>query len=432
MSNLIKSKSTLAMLGGSPTIEQQIQTFNSISSEEKAAVIQFLDSGHPLSGFYGSAQPKFFGGPTVVEFEDAWRKKFGFEHVVSVNSATSGLIAAMGAIGIGPGDEVIVPPYTMSATAIAPLFYGGIPIFVDIEDEYFCLDVSKLRDAITHKTKAIIAVNLWGHPARLAELRSLADEHGIFLVEDNAQALLADEDECWTGSVGHIGVFSLNVHKHIQTGEGGMCVTASKELADRLKLIRNHGENVVDWLEVDDISNLIGFNFRQSEISAAIGLSQMTKIDYLVDRCRKVGRTLSDGLRDLPGIAVPAVREGCSHSYFMWSLKFDEKVVGCSREAFVSALKAEGFPAAQGYVAPLYNLPLFRKRIAIGKSGYPFNLSDTQYRDGMCPVTERMHTKEIIQYQPVSWDPSEEQVLQMIEAVRKVHRHSSLLAQGKN
>src|SRR5690606_31165854 len=111
---------------------------NCIGAEEKQAVMQFMDTGQPLSGFYGSAQPKFFGGPEVRAFEQAWAGRFGSGHVISVNSATSGLIAAMGAIGVEPGDEVIVPPYTMSATAIAPLVYGGIPVFVDIEDEYFC------------------------------------------------------------------------------------------------------------------------------------------------------------------------------------------------------------------------------------------------------------------------------------------------------
>ena len=124
--------------------------------------------------------------------------------------------------------------------AVSPLFYGGIPVFVDIENDYFCLDVNKVAERITDKTRAIIAVNLFGHPAQLIELRRLADSKGIYLIEDNAQAPLAHENGSQTGTIGHIGVASLNYHKHIHTGEGGVCTTNDDNLAQRLMLIRNH------------------------------------------------------------------------------------------------------------------------------------------------------------------------------------------------
>lgn len=415
--------STLALHGGSKAVQQEIPAFISIGSEEKRAVIDFLDRKLPLSGFHGSARPSFFGGPEVQDFETAWQTTFKCKHAISVNSATSGLMAAMGAIGIEPGDEVIVPPYTMSATAIAPLVYGGIPVFVDIEDQYFCLDIEKVKQAITPRTRAILVVNLWGHPAALKELRALADEKGLYLVEDNAQALAATEDGAFAGTIGHIGIFSMNVHKHIQSGEGGVCVTENDHLAQRLQLIRNHGENVTTWLEVEDIANIIGFNFRQTEIGAAIAHAQLKKLTPMVERCHQIAGQLTEGLKDLEGIITPAVRPGCTHSYFMWSIRYQAEILGAPRERFVEALQAEGLPVAQGYVPPLYRLPLFRKRIAIGTQGFPFTLSDIKYHDGLCPVTERLHEKEIIQYQPVAWDPSPEQVEQMIEAFRKVHKH---------
>jgi len=206
------------------------------------------------------------------------------KHTVSMNSATSGLFAAMGAVGIGPGDEVIVPPYTMSATAMAPLIYGGIPVFADIEEKTFGLDPAAVRKAVTPRTKAIIAVNLFGHPARLDELLEIAKERHLFLVEDNAQGPLAEDQGRYAGTLGHIGVFSLNYHKHIHTGEGGMCVTQDDDLALRLQLIRNHGENAVGPLETSDLTNLIGFNFRMTEIQAAIGIEQLKSIDEHVGR----------------------------------------------------------------------------------------------------------------------------------------------------
>lgn len=421
--------SKLAIFGGEPAVKRPLDAFNAIGPEEKAAVINFLDQGTVLSGFHGSARPSFFGGEQVVAFEAAWNARFGTKHSISVNSATSGLMAAMGAIGIGPGDEVIVPPYTMTATAVAPLVYGGIPVFVDIDPDYFCLDPVLVEQAITPATKAIIAVNLFGHPAELTSLRALADAKGLYLIEDNAQAVIAEEDGKLAGTIGHIGVYSLNVHKHIQVGEGGVCVTNDPELALRLQLIRNHGENVTDWLNVKDLSNLVGFNYRMTEITAAMARVQLEKVDALVERVERVCNTFTQGLSDLTGLTPPKVRQGCRHTYYMWSAKFDTALVGTTREKFSNALAAEGFPNAGGYVKPIYQIPMFQQRIAIGKNGFPFNAGAQQrpYPQGLCPVTERMHTKELIQFQPVSWNVDATQTEMLIEAVRKVHRNAAAL-----
>lgn len=421
--------SKLAILGGEPAVKRPLGAFNSIGAEEKAAVIEFLDKGIVLSGFHGSARPSFFGGEQVLAFEAAWKARMGTRHAVSVNSATSGLMAAMGAIGIGPGDEVIVPPYTMTASALAPLVYGGIPVFVDIEPDYFCLDPVLVEQAITPATKAILAANLFGHPAELKRLRALADARGLYLIEDNAQAVIAEEDGKLAGTVGHIGIYSLNVHKHIQVGEGGVCVTEDDNLALRLQLIRNHGENVIDWLNVKDLTNLIGYNYRMTEITAAMARVQLDKVDRLVERVERVCNALTAGLSDLEGLTPPAIRPGCRHNYYMWSAKFDAAAVGASREQFCKALAAEGFPNAGGYVKPIYQIPMFQQRIAIGSQGFPFNTAARQqsYAKELCPVTERMHERELVQFQPVSWDVDEEQTEMLIEAVRKVHRNAQAL-----
>ncbi|MDR7306033.1 DegT/DnrJ/EryC1/StrS family aminotransferase [Rhodoferax saidenbachensis] len=416
--------SKLAILGGEPAVKRPLGVFNAIGPEEKAAVVDFLDKGTVLSGFHGSARPSFFGGEQVQAFEAAWSARFKTKHSISVNSATSGLMAAMGAIGIGPGDEVIVPPYTMTATAVAPLIYGGIPVFVDIDPDYFCLDPVLVEKAITPATKAIIAVNLFGHPAELTRLRALADAKGLYLIEDNAQAVIAEEDGKLAGTIGHIGIYSLNVHKHIQVGEGGVCVTASDDLALRLQLIRNHGENVIDWLDVKELSNLVGFNYRMTEITAAMARAQLKKVDVLVERVERVCHALTAGLSDLPGLTPPKVRTGCRHNYYMWSARFDAAIIGTTREKFSQALEKEGFPNAGGYVRPIYQIPMFQRQIAIGKNGFPFNLVGKTYSEGLCLVTEKMHKKELLQFQPVSWDVDEDQVAMLIEAVRKVYQQA--------
>jgi perosamine synthetase len=423
-----KMPELLAIHGGSPAVRRPLKPFSGIGSHERDAVLRFLDRGTPLSGFHGSAQPTFFGGPEVKAFEAAWCKRFDVEHAISVNSATSALIAAMGAIGIGPGDEVITSPYTMTATAVAPLFYGGIPVFADIEPDYFCLDVGSVERAITPRTRAILAVNIFGHPAELRKLRALAEARGLYLVEDNAQAVLAEEEGRLAGTIGHIGIYSLNIHKHIQTGEGGVCVTNDSALAKRLQLIRNHGENVIDWLGVEDLTNIVGFNFRMSEFSAVMGLAQLERIDELVERAESIAKRLTEGTSNLAGFVAPAVRAGCRHNYFMWSAKIDSGAIGASRGAFSKALTAEGFPNAEGYVEPIYRIPMFQKRIAIGRGGFPFNLTDRVYPNGLCPIAEAMRETHVLQFQPVSWDADGGQVEMMIEAIHKVHKAREWLA----
>jgi dTDP-4-amino-4,6-dideoxygalactose transaminase len=418
---------TLAIMGGPPSVSRPLKPFNGIGESEREAILGFLDCGVPLSGFHGSPRPSFFGGPEVRAFEAEWCERFGVAHAVSVNSATSALIAAMGAIGISPGDEVITTPYTMSATAIAPLFYGGIPVFADIDAEHFCLDPQAVERAITPATRAIIAVNLFGHPAEVTKLRAIADARGLFLIEDNAQSVLAEENGHLAGTVGHIGIYSLNVHKHIQTGEGGICVTADSKLAQRLQLIRNHGETVVEWLAVDDLTNIVGFNMRMTELSAAVGRAQLAHIDALVGRAERIGRRLTEGTSDLAGLSPPTVRKGCRHNYFMWSFKIDPDILGIPRGTFSRALAAEGFPNAEGYVEPIYLMPMFQRRIAIGRHGFPFTLCGRHYPKGLCPVAEALHEVQLLQFQPVSWSADDEQIEMLIDAVRKVCMNASEL-----
>jgi perosamine synthetase len=415
-----KMTSKLAIFGGSPVLPAPLKPYRSIGAAEVEAVKRVAEAGC-LSGFYGSAGPEFLGGPMVQRFEENWRQFFGTRHAVSVNSATSGLFAAMGAIGLSPGDEVIVPPYTMSATAMAPLLYGGIPVFADVDRETYTLDLAAVEAAISPKTRAILVVNLFGQPARLRELRTLADQRGLFLVEDNAQSPLATEGGRYAATVGHIGIFSLNYHKHIHTGEGGICVTDDDDLAHRLQLIRNHAESVVADAGVSNLVNMVGFNFRLSELSAAVGIEQLRDAETHVGRREHIGRRLSDGVAGLEGLHAPIHRDDCRHVYYVWAPRTDAAELGATRTQFSKALAAEGFPHFSGYVAPLYRLPLFRNRIAFGRDGYPFNLSSVRYDDGSCPVTESLHEHELFGFEPCAYDLSDADIDLLIEAIRKVH-----------
>lgn len=371
-----------------------LKLYQSMGEEEAQVAAQVVRSG-TLSGFFGSPGPEFNGGQKVKEFEVAWGKRFDVSHVVSVNSASSGLLAALSAVGVKSGDEVIVPPLTMSATAVMPLVYGAKIVFVDVEKETGCLSVEAVAAALTRKTRAIIAVNLFGHPARLAELRQLADKAGIYLIEDNAQGPLAKEGKQYAGTIGHIGVFSLNYHKHIHTGEGGMCVTHDVKLAERLRLLRNHGEN---------IENIIGFNFRLTEIQAAIGLVQLSKIDERLKFIHHAAHRLTAKLSDIPGLTPPTVRSGCQHVYYVWMARWDEAVTGISRAAFCQTLTKQGVPVMEGYVAPLYTLPLFA-----GK-----------YQKGLCPVAEQLTGRNWIGLEMCRYNWTDEAVDQIVSVIKEV------------
>ena len=242
--------------------------------------MKVLDGG-VLSGFLGTWSAAFYGGTMVQKLERDWEAYFNVKHAVSVNSATSGLYAAAGAAGIGPGDEVIVAPYTMTASASAAIVYGAIPVFADIDEETFCITPRSIRERLSPYTKAIIVVDLLGHPAEMDEIMEIARERNLVVIEDAAQVPGATYKGRRAGTLAHIGVFSLNYHKTIHTGEGGVVVTNDSRLADRVALIRNHGEVVVKDKGVDDIVNLVGFNYRMTEIEAAIGIEQLKKLPSL-------------------------------------------------------------------------------------------------------------------------------------------------------
>jgi len=396
---------TLAINGGTPVRTDKFPPHKFIGDEEKKAVAGVLDSGI-LSKFLGCWHEDFYGGPQVQALEKKWAEYFNVKHAISVNSCTSGLYCAVGAAGISPGDEVIVSPYTMSASATAALIYGGIPVFADIEEEYYCLDPYSIEKLITPKTKAIIVVDLLGLPYDVERINAIAEKHNLTIIEDCAQAPGAKYNDKFAGTLGDMGVYSLNYHKHIHCGEGGVIVTDNDELAEKLRLIRNHAEAVAGGKELADHVNMVGFNYRMTEIEAAIAGCQLDKLETLIAERQKNCAYLEAGLKDIPALKMPAVRENCTHSYYVHALQYDETAAGVGRDRFIEAIQAElpvtelreaeGPLISYGYGQPLYLLPMYQKRIAFGKEGYPFTLTERKYEKGLCPVTERMFEKAFI------------------------------------
>ena len=423
----------LALHGGPKTLTSKLRHYNSMGAEEVAAARAVVESG-VLSKYLGCWDPNFFGGPKVQEFERLCERTFGVRHAVTVNSWTSGLIAAVGAIGIEPGDEVIVTPWTMCASATAILHWNAIPIFADIEPDTFCLDPASVEARITPRTRAIMAVDIFGQSADMDGLRAIANRHGLKIISDAAQAPGVNYKGRSSGTLGDVGGFSLNYHKHIHTGEGGILVTDDDQIADRARLIRNHAEAVVGDKGVTDLGNMIGFNFRLGEIEAAIGIEQLKKLQRLVAARQHSAERLASGLRGLPGLRTPVVRSGCTHAYYMFPMILDVDLLGVGRAALFEALQAEGVMGlAQGY-QNVHLLPMYQRKMAYGHHGFPwtaeFARPDIDYRKGICPVAERLHESTYLGFELCVHELDDSEVDLIARAFHKVWTHLPALAQN--
>ncbi|MCE4027321.1 DegT/DnrJ/EryC1/StrS family aminotransferase [Microbacterium sp. Au-Mic1] len=304
-----------------------------IGDEEREAVDRVLRSGMVAQG------------PEVAAFEAEFSAHFvQGRPAVAVNSGTAGLHLGLLAAGVGPGDEVIVPSFTFAATGNSVALTGATPVFVDIEPDTFTLDPDAVAAAVTSKTKGVLPVHLYGHPARMRELEALAAETGIALYEDAAQAHGAALDGRPVGTFGEFAMFSLYPTKNMTSGEGGMVSTATDEIARMVKLLRNQG------MERQYENEVIGFNARMTDIHAAIGRVQLTKVDGWTTTRQENAAFLDANLQ---GVVVPPVAEGAVHVYHQYTVRVPE-----DRDGFVAALKEEHqVGAGVYYPIPNHRLP---------------------------------------------------------------------------
>ena len=416
------NKDKLAILGGDPVrVIPYPKHSTMIDEKEEKLVLDLLRDGE-LSGFSGRPGDRFLGGKYVKDMEARAKEIFDVKHVISFNSATSAAHAAVSSAGIGPGDEVITSPFTMSATASAILMQGAVPVFADIEDVTYGLDPESVKNKITPRTKGILAVNIFGHPARLHELKKIADEHGIELMEDNAQSPTAKYKDTMAGKVGSIGILSLNYHKVIQTGEGGMALTNDDDFALHMQLKRNHGEVTVGKIDKENMLNQLGFNYRLPELCAAVGVAQLDKLKYLAKHRVNLALYLSKLLAEIDFLEPPRIEDDCEHVFYLFAMRFNEKIAGFTRNEFALAMKAEGVSILEGYMNPLYLEPIYQNFKAYGDGKFPFDYNDiaVDYTKGICPVAERMWESDLLITDICKYPNTVETVDEYLTAIKKV------------
>ncbi|MDG6909393.1 MAG: DegT/DnrJ/EryC1/StrS family aminotransferase [Nitrososphaerota archaeon] len=311
-----------------------------VGEAEKKAVLDVVSSGMLVNASYE-------GGKQVRAFEEKTKRLLGVKHVVAVNSGTAALHTALFALGVKPGDEVIIPSFTFLATANVVLACGAKPVFVDIRDD-FNMDPAAFRRAVTRKTKAVVPVHIYGYPADMDEIREIAAAKSVRVVEDAAESLGATYKGTQTGGLSDAGCFSLYATKVVTSGEGGAVSTNSDELADMLRLVRNHGQ--VHGYD----SRHLGFNYRLPEMSAALASAQMDRLEGFLKAREKNAKQLTERLKGVEGARFTQDGRDRTHVYYLYTLRLRR-----NRDKVQKALNAAGVGAAVYWPTPVHRTPLY-------------------------------------------------------------------------
>ncbi len=347
-----------------------------------------------LSEVIRSGQLGRHGGTKVKELERAFAERYGVKHAIAVSSGSAADHTAIAMIDPEPGDEIITTPCTDFGGILGILFQNAIPVFADLDPQTLCLDPASVEANITPRTRAILATHLFGGLADVNALRHIADRHGIPLIEDCAQAQLAELDGRLAGTFGQIGCFSFNNTKHLNCGEGGMVITNDDALARRARLFADKA-----WPrdEEERYSLFLGQNYRLNELEGAVALVGLRRLDQNVAARRRAVERIYERVAGVPGVSIPEALPGARSSYWILHLFVDE---GIDPGAVATTLEAEGVPFSARYVTPLYTWPVLRDARTYGASRFPFDspYSDRpfDYAPGLCPVFEERRERLIL------------------------------------
>jgi len=413
------SNEKLAVDGGTPIRTKPLPSVGNKSGrdlgpEELANLTEVVNSGTLFR----------YGGKFVDQFEREFAEMLGMNHAIASTSGTSALHVAVGAINPNPGDEIITAPITDMGSLIGILVQNAVPVFADLDLKTYTMLPESIEARITKKTKAIMAVHLFGQTCDMDPILKIAGKHGLRVIEDCAQAYFAEYKGRLSGTMGDLGCFSLQQSKHMTTGDGGITVTNDDSLANRASLFadkgwpRDPGAPARDYL-------FLGMNYRMNELTGAVACAQMKKVRGIVERRRAAAEGMTERISRAPGVIPPFVREGCKHSWWLYPITIDQSVLKCTPAEFAKALGAEGISAGVGYIGkPIYMSPVFQDAQTYGDLGCPFTCpyaTPRQYKMSDCPNTVEI-LKNIITLQCNEFF-TEKDVDDIGAAVNKVARH---------
>lgn len=386
----------IALEGGEP-VRRQLLPYgaHSVTDEDINAVVEVLRSAWLTTG------------PKVGAFEEAFAAAVGARHAVAVSSGTAALHAAVFAAGLAPGDEGVTTPLTFCATANCLLYQGARAVFADVEEEALTLDPKRVAEKLTPRTKAILPVDYAGHPAALDAFLELANARGLVVIEDATHAPGASYRGRRIGSISHMSVFSFHPVKHLTTGEGGMVTTNDDRLARRLRLFRNHGIEQHPpqaakqpwYYEMQDL----GYNYRQSDLGCALGLSQLQRLEVNLARRQELAARYTEAFRWLPGVRVPICRPEVRHAWHLYPVRLELERFRVDRAQIIRALRAEGLGVTVHFI-PVHLHPYYQRLFGC--------------REGQYPIAEAAYHRLISL--PIFAGMSDEDATDVIEVVTKV------------
>ena len=440
--------SKLAILGGKPIRKKKFIVQPKIDSHEFKLVNRAIKQAN-FSRYVGSNNQNlkkhlkftskqamkikdkwsFLGGPNIRKFSYDFSKKFNTPYAIPVNSATSALSVAVGSLNIGPGDEVIVPSVSWTSSSTSILLFNSIPRFADIDENTLCIDPKKIEKLINKRTKAILVVHLAGNIADMDKIMKIAKKYKLYVIEDVAQAPGCKLKKKLAGTIGDVGVFSFQQSKNIMTGEGGMIITKNVNVAQKARLIINHGEVFFNKnSKLKDMVNVIGQNFRMTELSAALGIAQLRKLSFVNKWRLKNYNYLKKNLLKIEGFSFTNFKkEYLKNSLIfphMFVILYDEKKFGIKRDVFLKILNSEGITAGSGYQRPMYLNPIFNRKIAYGFYGYPWNShgikSKKYYIEGLCPVGENLLNNKLIFMYQIAYSSNINDMKDIVKAIKKI------------
>ncbi|MBI1789956.1 MAG: DegT/DnrJ/EryC1/StrS family aminotransferase [Acidobacteria bacterium] len=406
-----------ALLGGAPVRTRHFPSWPRIAENDEKAWMEVLRNG----------RWNRLGGSYAKRFEETWARMLGARHCLAVANGTSALIASLNALGVGPGDEVLVPPYTFVATINAVLIQHALPVFVDTDLETFQMDAGKIEAAITPRTRCILPVHMAGSAADMDRILAVARKHKLPVIEDACQAHLGE----WRGrklsTLGDLGCFSFQASKNLNSGEGGAILTNSDELVEICNSFHNNGRGK-SGMGFSYVRN--GANLRITEFQAALLLEQLTRLEEQSRSREDNAAYLTSQLREIPGISPARLYDGCTRSaWHLYMFRYDKtRFAGMPRERFLKAMAAEGIPCSGGY-SPLNKEPLLQATLQSRAFQRVFparEIADYQARN-TCPVNDRL-CQEAVWLTQTMLLGARQDMDQIAQAIRKIQTHAGLLS----